>query len=557
MNGKIVTLDSASTITDSFATTTDGFISSIGPRGGISPTLSGTGDVVDLRGRTVVPGFIDGHAHMDREGLKFLLVSLDGVRSIDDVLERIEAEVHAREPGEWVVTMPIGDYPEFAAALDLLAEGRYPTRRDLDVVSPDNPVYIRGAWYYWNGESPIVSIANSYALHLAHVTRNTAPSHTAIEISRDVDGEPDGVFRESGQIGTVEYTIMDVVPQFSEQDRVVALRDSMRRYNAAGTTSVYEGHGVAPAVIDAYCGLHWRDEMTVRSHLVVSPTWDLAHWSSIGRAVESILTATELSPVADNMLRIDGIHIEMGPSQQDDVRKRASSNPGWAGYSVDSVFPPDRGSLRELMLAAANHQIRVNAITHSQELLEDYLSALEHVHREVPIADRRWVLQHLSFVDDGQLQRLATLGVHTTIVPGTTMWKHGLYRTAALSEAEANRYLPFASFSRHEVPFAFGTDNVPIEPLKSIWSAVTRQDATSGTVVGERHRLTREDALRAFTMAGAALTFEERLKGSLEVGKLADFAVLSDDPLTVPADDIRDIEVVVTVVGGRIVHDLT
>ena len=550
VNGKILTVDERSSVAEAVAVT-HGQFSAVGSSSDIGQLSD---RIVDLGGRVVVPGFIDAHAHMDREGLKFLLETLEGVRSMADVLERIAAAVRRAEPGEWIVTMPIGDYPEFGSALEILAERRYPTRWDLDSVAPENPVYIRGAWYYWNNESPIVSIANSLALRLAGVTDDTQPPHDRIEIGRSPGGRVDGIFREVGRIGSVEYTLMRVVPQFTHDDRVAALGESMRRYNAVGTTSVYEGHGVAAAVVGAYRELHERGEMTVRSHLVVSPTWRAWQSLTIESAMSRIAGVADAGP-GDDMLSIDGVYVEVGSSVQDDARAAAGSNPGWAGYSVDSIFPSDRGTLIEVLVAAAEADIRVNAITHDAELLDRYLTALEVVNRHTQIVDRRWVLQHLSFVTADQLDRLAALGIATTIVPGTTIWRHGIARTSQLDDPAAGEYVPLRGFIDRGMSFALSTDNVPIEPLKGISSAVTRRDARTGVTVGPGQRLTREEALRAFTVAGAHLTFDEHKKRSIEVGKLADFVVLSDDVIEVPAEQICDIKVDMTVVGGTTVHD--
>ena len=173
---------------------------------------------------------------------------------------------------------------------------------------------------------------------------------------------------------------------------------------------------------------------------------------------------------------------------------------------------------------------------------------------EIPVVERRWVLQHLSFVSDDHLARLKELGVISVIVPGTTIWNNGLRRTRDLTAADANTYVPLRSYVEHEVAFAFATDNVPIEPMKTMWGAVTRKDAATGAVIVPGQVISRADALRAFTINGAYLTFEEDTKGSIEVGKFADLAVLSADLMTVPADDIRDIRVLMTVVGGITVH---
>jgi hypothetical protein len=377
------------------------------------------------------------------------------------------------------------------------------------------------------------------------------PPHAGVEIGKDeISGEPDGIFRETGAIGTLEYSLMDVAPRFSFEQRVATLRDSMRRYNAVGTTSVYEGHGMAPDVIRAYKVLWKNGDVTVRSHLVMSPTWDAASIDPIDSVLDNWAAHAGGHGLGDDLLRVSGIHAVVGSFPQEQIRRKAHSNPGWAGYSVDSILSEDRGSLQDLIRAAANAGIRVNAITHTAELLEEYLTAIEAVNAQVPIVDRRFVLQHLSFVSPAHQERLKKLGIVITVVPGKTIWKSGHGRVAGLPEENADTYVPLKSFLERDIPFAFATDNVPIDPLHSLWAAVTREDAKTRELIAPGQRISRADALRAFTIDGAYLSFEEHRKGSIEVGKLADFVILSDDLLKVPVDEIRDIAVLETVVGG-------
>jgi predicted amidohydrolase YtcJ len=151
--------------------------------------------------------------------------------------------------------------------------------------------------------------------------------------------------------------------------------------------------------------------------------------------------------------------------------------------------------------------------------------------------------------------RLKKLAIVATTLPGKTLWNTGLKRTKGLPEAEVNTFLPHRSMAEKGIRVAFATDNVPINPLHALGAAVTRKDGPSGKIIAADQAISRQDALRAFTINGAYLSFEEDEKGSIEVGKLADLAVLSADLLTVPADQIRDIDVVMTVVGGNIVHE--
>ena len=181
---------------------------------------------------------------MDREGLKGIFPSLQGACSIDEILAIIKQEVSTKRPGEWVVMMPIGDPPNYVDMPESLKEGHWPTRWQLDQVSPDNPVYIKGIWTPWN-VPPSVSIANSMALGLAGIDRDVQSPDPTVIIERNADGEPNGVFIDNNRYPTVEFTLMKVVPRFTHAQRVSALKESMRAYNSVGTTGIYEGHGVA------------------------------------------------------------------------------------------------------------------------------------------------------------------------------------------------------------------------------------------------------------------------------------------------------------------------
>ena len=172
--GRIITLDARSTIAEAIAIAGDRILA-IGRDAEVLPLARPDARRIDLRGRAVIPGLIDAHAHMDREGLKAIYPSLAGAGSIDDVLQRIEALTRETPPGEWIVTMPIGEPPEYRDVPDNLRERRFPTRWELDRVSPRHPVFIRPLCGYWRHTLPLVSIANSEALRLAAVTAETLP----------------------------------------------------------------------------------------------------------------------------------------------------------------------------------------------------------------------------------------------------------------------------------------------------------------------------------------------------------------------------------------------
>ncbi|HEY7539035.1 MAG TPA: amidohydrolase [Methylomirabilota bacterium] len=546
--GKIVTLDPALRVAEAVAVAGDR-VTEVGASTDVRGLADERTRLVDLRGRTVVPGLVDAHAHMDREGLKTLYPSLAGARSIDDVLQRIEALVKAVAPGDWIVTMPLGDPPYYFDVPGNLRERRFPTRRDLDRVAPRNPVYIRSIWGYWRHTLPLVSIASSEALRVAGITRETVAPWDGISIEKDSTGEPTGVFVERTYIPVVELSLMASAPRFTHHDRVRGLRESMRIYNATGTTSVVEGHGVADEVLRVYDETARRGHLTVRAHLTVSPSWGAATAST--STIESRLAAWAPRIAGrgsgDAFLHVAGLVAESNPTPDALVRARAMPYTGWAGFSYDAALP--RARLRDVLLAAARANIRI--LSMGSGLLDLY----EDVDRVVPIRDRRWVIEHVGILTADEIGRIRDLGVVLTTHTNRYLYKEGGAFSAQVGPDAEDTIVPLQRLKEAGVHVALATDNVPPSLFLPVWQAAARVDRATGRVIGPAQRLSRTDALRAATVEGAYVTFEEDQKGTIAPGKLADLAVLSDDPLACPEERLRDITAEMTIVGGRVVYE--
>ena len=543
-NGKVLTSAADGVVHQALAVRGDSIQAVGSDRDMLSLSAAGT-EAIDLQGRTVIPGIIDIHAHMDREGLKRACPSLEGLRSIDDILAAIKRLVDQTSPGEWVVTMPVGDPPSYVDVPQTLQEGRYPNRWELDRVSPQNPVYIRGIWTPWN-VPPSVAVANSLALRLAGIDRDTPAPDPSVTIDRDGQGEPTGILIDTARFPSLEFTLMKVVPRFTHAERVIALKESMTLYNSVGATGTYEGHGVAPEVLRAYKELWDEGRMTVRSHMVLSPAW-----RSVKEAAQEMDRwghSASGAGYGDDMLRISGYYIQYRGSRYTS-RARSAELPftGWAGFA-QGYNPP--GRFRRLVRLAAQHNLRVNTIV--RDNLDEVLSVFEEVHRDTPIDGRRWILAHIRETTGRQLDRIKAMGLVLETIPLTELWLRG--GPLADDPQAAALAVPHQTYLTRGVPFGFGTDNKPYNPFMTLWSAVTRQERQTGKELAPEQRLSRLEALKAFTLGGAYFTFDEDRRGSLEPGKLADLAVLSDDLLTVPEDDIPNLHSLLTMVGGRVVY---
>jgi predicted amidohydrolase YtcJ len=543
VNGHIITLDARRPTATALAVGGERVLA-VGERTAMKPWRHRRTRVIDLRGRTVIPGLCDAHAHLDREGLKLVYPSLARCRSIADIQALIRRLASDRPRGEWIVTMPVGSPPFYIDAPNGLAEKRWPTRTDLDAAAPDHPAYIRGIWGYWN-RPPVYSIANSAALRAAGITRDTEPPR-GVEICRDAAGEPTGVLIEHNLIQVVEFTLMKAAPRFTPEDRIRALGISQRRYAARGVTAVYEGHGIAPEVLSVYRALHERSALQLRCWLAVSPTWEQ---QDAERAIADVASWAGGRGIGDDRLRIGGMCLHHG-GDPDVARLLHASQPypGWAGF-VESAN--DLASYRRQAELAAAHGLRVNTlITRS---LPETLDVWESIAARRPLGPLRWVLVHLHVATSEDIARIKRLGVGATTNPISYLWRSG---AAELERAGgvAERLIPHRSLGRARIPFGIATDNKPADPWLAFRAAIDRRDMETGAVLGASERLTRAQALRALTLGGAWLHFAERERGILAAGRLADLAVLDRDPLTAPLDALDELQCSLTMVGGRVVH---
>jgi len=222
---------------------------------------------------------------------------------------------------------------------------------------------------------------------------------------------------------------------------------------------------------------------------------------------------------------------------------RASCNPytGWAGFYNDAGLP--REELKAVLIAAARNNIRCVGVT------PDLIGLYEEVDRVVPIRDKRWVLGHISLLTETDIAKARDLGLVMTTHTNRYIYRAGVRTRDSIGIGREQEISPLRSLEKAGIRVSLATDNVPVSMFHPIWHAVARQDR-SGELVAADQRISREQAIRAATLGGAFLTFEEKSKGSLEPGKLADFFVCSDDPLTVQEDALKDIVSVETYVGG-------
>lgn len=547
LNGKVVTVDRDFSVVEAFAVR-DGVFTAVGGNDEVS-RLAGTGaKVVDLGGRMVLPGFVDAHAHTVYRGIGDAAEpSLVGLTSVAGIAARIGEAAGRAKPGEWVVTSPIGESPDFFDLPEGLAEGRWPTRADLDAVATGNPVCIPTSAYW-----PHPSVFNSAALAQLGVTRDT-PDEPGVRIVRDAAGEPTGVIH--GLIfynpGRLFGRLMSLLPGKPEQTTRDAIARALRETIAAGVTSIYEGHGntftTDLRALRAAGRLACRVVATYEAP-VGRPGVDVETWMSS-------LTDAAGEGSGDDLLKVVGVTVSLdGPTH---FGRSLMSRP-----YLNTYGEPGNGSSRlsmmemaEIARLAVRHNLRLNVLASGDEACAIAVEALEAVHHETPLTGRGWVAQHFHHATREQIGRLAAMGFAAQVCAGVDFARGEEVYVKRLPGNLWEQVTPLRWWIDAGVPVGLASDGAHYDPMFQLWAALRRVDARSGrSLLTPAKTVTREEAIRAHTAGGATvLGWSDRI-GSIEPGKLADFVVLDRDILDCPLDEIREARVTSTALAGEVVY---
>lgn len=516
---------------------------------------------VDLGGRAIVPGFIDGHPHMDMVGLGLIRPSFETVRSIDEILTIVQAEVARRRPGEWIVCNPIGVEPDLFKMPGLLKEGRWPTRHDLDRVAPDNPVYIEPAIL----AAPGHAFANTAALRLAGITRDTkAPD--GVQISVDERGEPTGHFEDYNFPKLIpdaynsfkpDRALFPMLPRLTQGEIVESVRAGMKAFNAAGITAIYEGHGVPAEQQRAYLELWSKRELTIRTYFVISYPVPLYFDPKAGEALIRETSKYAAGPgFGDDLLRFGGLGFSFDSASAIGASLMREPYLGARGTMWTGVQLTSDETFKAILWNAARANLRVQVQCAGGAAIDKILAMYEEIDREIPIRGKRWVIEHCQFPSPENMATCRRLGV----IPTSTtnfLWLYGSIYVRSFGRELAQDAIPFKPWLEAGVAVVQSTDGKPYQPMFAFWQMLARRDGLTGeTLSTPKQKLSRAEALRLYTANGAHVMFGENDLGSLEPGKLADLVVLSQDIMTIPEDRIRETQVLATLVGGRAVHDV-
>jgi len=519
LNGTVYTVDDRRPRAEAFAVQNGRFVA-VGSTADIRKLITASTKVIDADRMTVVPGFIDAHTHPAEAGICQLLQVDCDRRTIADIKEAIRARAATTKAGEWVLGFKYDDTK--------LKDGRPLTRADLDEAAPDHPVRV----VHRGGHT---SVCNSLAFRLLGIDRKT-PDPEGGKFGRDDRGELTGFVAEKAN-APFEKLLNRKEPTAKQQQAGVKL--IAERMTAAGLTSVHDAQCVKSWFV-AYQDALAAGELPFRLYVMAVP-----------ELYRELMTAGLRTGFGDDRLRLGGLKLFCDGSASE--RTMRMSKP-YVGRPDDyGILVTTQEKLNDQVAEAHKARWQVGVHANGDVAIDMVLKAYELAQRLHPRPDARHRIEHCTLVNPGLLKRIAAIGAIPTPFY-TYVYYHG-DKWAQYGEERVRWMFAHRSFLDHGIRVAGASDHVPgpYEPLMAIQSMVTRKDYR-GRSWGPNQKVSVEEALRICTLHGAYASFEEKNKGSITEGKLADFVVLGKDPHKVEPDRIKDIEVIRTVVGGRTVH---
>jgi predicted amidohydrolase YtcJ len=484
--------------------------------------------ILDLQGATVIPGLNDSHMHPIRGGLNYNMeLRWDGVPSLADALQMLKDQARRTPPPQWVRV--VGGWTEFQ-----FVERRMPTLDEINSVAPDTPVFVLHLYDR--------ALLNGAALRAVGYTKDT-PTPPGAEIERDRHGNPTGLLVARPNANLL-YSTLAKGPRLSAEQQKNSTRLFLRELNRFGVTSVIDAGGGFQSYPDDYAvvnELHKRGELTVRlayNLFTQRPKHELADFQS--------WTMLTKPGAGDHLLRVNGAG-EMLVYAAADFEDFVQARPNIPAIMEDEL----KAVVRHL--AESRWPFRLHATY--DETITRILNVYEEIDRDVPFAGLHWFLDHCETISDRNIERVKKLG--GGIAVQNRMAFQGEYFVDRYGKAQASRTPPIRRMLEMGVPVGAGTDGTRVSsynPFLALYWLVSGNTLGGLNLYPRSNCLSRDEALRLFTVGSSWFSSEDGTKGSIAPGQLADLAALSDDYFSVPENEIKKLESILTIVDGKVVY---
>lgn len=541
LNGKIITVDKDFTIAEAVAISGDSIIA-VGKSSLMKRYTGSTTRVIDLKGKTVIPGLTDSHLHPESASLSELDTEIPDVHTLAELLTWIKSQAAIKEKGSWII------FPKFFSTR--LTEMRNPSLAQLDSVAPSHPVFLDGSFG---------GVINSAAMRVSGITAKT--DHPGV-LKDKKNGRPTGILRASA-FGLLKMPPEKILTQLDSEN---ALVNMLKRYNRYGITSLVSGAGDFESV-KIYLDMAAKKTLTARiyQNIMYEPGRNLSK-EDVALQLKSF---PHVTGYGDKWVRIgplktvlDGGILTGTAFMQEPWGTTAGGIFGITDSAYRGVVRYTREELLAIVSAASDAGWSVTAHATGSGAVNMLIDVYGEVNTTKSIKNSRFSIIHGNFYDSEAIKKMSELGVCANM-QAAWFYKDADAMQYILGKERIKSFHPYRSMtdggviinggSDHMVKWDANTSINPYNPFLGMWSMVSRE-TERGSVIGEEEAITREEALKIYTINNAYNSFEENIKGSIEPGKLADLAVLTDDILSCPVGKIKEIEAVMTILGGKIVY---
>jgi predicted amidohydrolase YtcJ len=540
-NGKIITVDEEMSTAAAIAFR-NGEILKVGLDEDVLELRNNDTQVIDLKGHAVIPGLIEGHAHPIAASQSEYFSPIPDLHTIADVLRWIASEARRKSANDWII------HPKFF--ITRLKDMRQLTKRELDSVAPLNPVFLNGSYG---------GMVNTKAFEISGMADL---QHSGI-IRNEQTNEPLGLIRRSA------FRLLSLPPvsELSSEQQTSALKDLFATYNRIGITSVCSGGGTAEE-LNIFRHLLNKGQLTVRIfHNIRAPFDARLSYSEMKDALAALGYKTG---DGNEWIKVGALKVVLDGGM---LTGTAFLHEGWGVKARDLYGITDPAYRGELFLTKKE---LVKIITAADEAgwkftahvtggagVDTLLAAYEQVNQSRPISEKRFSVIHGNFFTADAIRKMAALGVYADMQPAW-FFKDTDLLYEVLGASRISTFHPYRSIIEAGVRINGGSDHMvkldpdlainPYNPFTAMWSVITRK-TDNGTVFNPEQAVTREEALKMYTINNAYASFEEKRKGTIEEGKLADLVILSHDILSCPQDSIREIKPLMTIVNGKTVFN--
>lgn len=525
-NGKIWTVDKTKPEAEAVAVF-GGKIVAVGSSKEIQKFAGKTTKIIDLKKKRMLPGFIDNHTHFMSGGFQLQNVDLRNAKDENEFAQIIKQRAEER-PGKWITG---GDWDH-----DLWKSGNLPTKEMIDKYTPNTPVFV-------NRYDGHMALANSYALKLAGITKDSPDPKGGTIVRDPKSGEPTGLLKDEAMSPIYRF-----IPDASDDDMLVAARLALAEARKFGVTSIQDmAYSNGERDIKTYVELNRRGELTSRMNCVGY----ISGWKNLARSGIQ-------APFGSDMIRLGFLKAFVDGSLGSSTAlffQPYDSDTSTRGLPMDIVTG---GWLERWATSAdsARLQLRIHAIGDSANSL--LLDMFERIIKKNAAWDRRFRIEHAQHIHPKDFKRFAELGAIASVQPYHAI-DDGRWAIKRIGDERCKTTYPFRSFLDNGVKMCFGSDwtVAPINPLLGIYAAVTRRTTDGANPNGwyPEQKISVKEAIECYTINNAYAAFEENEKGSIAVGMLADFVVLDEDILAIDPVKIEKVQVVMTVLGGKIVYE--